>query len=130
MTRALIVEDEILVALDLENALEEIGVEVIGIAPDMASALELGASADFALVDINLRDGPTGPNIGRALAERGVRVMFLTANPATLGDGVDGTFGVLTKPFTDESIIVAVDYLARKNAPNPPPTNMRLFAAR
>ena len=125
--RALIVEDEILVALDLERALEEEGIEVVGIAADIASALAIAGEIDFALVDLNLRDGFTGPQIGHLLAERGVRVMFLTANPGLLGDGVEGTVGVMSKPFQDEALKAVVGLLAERRQPDPAPTCMRLF---
>lgn len=128
--RALIVEDEILVALDIESALTSIGIEVVGIAADSSTALSLAPEADFALVDVNLRDGQTGPFIGHRLAkEFGISVIFVTANPAQLGDGVDGTMGVMTKPFTDRTILATVDYLAKRaqQMDAQPPRELRLF---
>jgi DNA-binding response OmpR family regulator len=128
--RALIVEDEILVALDLESALMEIGIEVVGIAPDRASALRMADGVDFALVDVNLRDGQTGPSIGRALAmEFGVKVIFVTANPAQLGDGIEGTVGVMSKPFSDESICATVAFLTANDVRDDivPPRELKLF---
>lgn len=130
MARALIVEDEILVALDLESALTEIGIDVVGIAQDRRTALELAAGVDFALVDVNLRDGQTGPAIGRALAmEFGVKVIFVTANPALLGDGIEGAVGVMSKPFSDESISATVAFLTQREDARPP-RELRLFAPR
>jgi len=127
--KALIVEDEILVALDLENALSEIGIDVVGIAPDRATALELAQRnpVDFALVDVNLRDGQTGPSIGRALAmEHGAKVIFVTANPAQLGDGVEGAIGVMCKPFSEASISATVEFLSQRRDP---PRELKLFAS-
>ncbi|MBB5685208.1 response regulator [Sphingobium boeckii] len=128
--RALIVEDEILVALDIENALRELGIEVVGIAADSQSALSMAADVDFALVDINLRDGQTGPMIGRTLArDYGVSVIFVTANPSLLGDGVEGTMGVLTKPFSDQGISATVSYITMRDAARDvsPPPGLHLF---
>ncbi|MBY8820968.1 response regulator [Sphingomonas colocasiae] len=128
--RALIVEDEILVALDLESALMEIGIEVAGIAADRASALRMAEDVDFALVDVNLRDGQTGPSIGRALAmEHGVKVIFVTANPSQLGDGIEGTMGVMCKPFSDESISATVAFLTASDTRDDvaPPRELKLF---
>jgi DNA-binding response OmpR family regulator len=127
-TRALIVEDEILVALDLESALTDIGVHVVGIAQDRVTALEMAAGVDFALVDVNLRDGRTGPAIGRALAmEYGVKVIFITANPAQLGDGIEGAVGVMSKPFSGESIVATVEFLTQRGDTRPP-GELKLFA--
>jgi two-component system, response regulator PdtaR len=58
--KVLIVEDEILVALSLQQALDAIGYETVGIAPDTETAFKMAeARPDIALVDINLRDGET-----------------------------------------------------------------------
>ncbi|MGE0725779.1 MAG: response regulator, partial [Alphaproteobacteria bacterium] len=60
--RILIVEDEILVAMELEYILREAGHDVAGIAADTSSVGRLAApDIDLALVDLNLRDGVTGP---------------------------------------------------------------------
>ena len=67
-------------------------------------------SLDLALVDLNLRDGLTGPEIGKLLCARGVTVLFITANPRQLGDGIAGTIGVLTKPTDEATVRAAVDY--------------------
>ncbi|MFN3389688.1 MAG: hypothetical protein ACK40O_12230, partial [Allosphingosinicella sp.] len=67
--RVLIVEDEFLIGLELEHALEAHGYKVIGVVADYDGAVALAAERpDVALVDINLRDGPTGPLIARELA--------------------------------------------------------------
>lgn len=109
--KILIVEDEILVASDMEATLEELGYQSAGIAPDMMSALRLAAAApDLAFVDLNLRDGATGPAIGAMLSDRGIGVVFLTANPRMLGKGVPGTFGVLGKPCDEIGIGAAIVY--------------------
>ena len=109
--RILIVEDEMLVAADIEATLEDLGYVSVGIAPDTEAALRLSEAApDVALVDLNLRDGPTGVQIGSLLSERGVGVVFVTANPRTLGDGVPGTLGVVAKPCDDLGIEAVVRY--------------------
>jgi CheY-like chemotaxis protein len=107
-SRILLVEDEILVALELEATAQDLGYEVVGIAADTQAALRLAPGADIALVDVNLRDGETGPAIGRRLAqEYGITVVFVTANPAQLGHGVPGALGVVSKPC-DERIAAQV----------------------
>jgi two-component system, response regulator PdtaR len=125
--RILIVEDEILVALDLEESLSELGYAPIGIAADAATAFKLAKDKPaLALVDLNLRDGLTGPQIGEVLArEHGIRVLFMTANPRLLGDGIAGTVGVLTKPYDIDAVRSAVEY-AMKRLPTPP-SQLQLF---
>src|SRR6185312_10812964 len=118
MTRILVVEDEIFVATEIEHVIEEMGHDPIGIAADQRSALAFASQAEIALVDLNLQDGPTGIDIGRILAQtHGVTVVFMTANPSQLGDGVPGTVGVLGKPATDRELRAVVAYaIARHEA--------------
>jgi DNA-binding response OmpR family regulator len=128
--RILIVEDEMLVAMDLEYVLEDLGHEPVAIVPDLPTAEQyFDVPLDLALVDLNLRDGCTGPEIGARLGAKGVTVVFVTANPGLLSGNVIGAIGVITKP-TDEKIVKAtVDYaLGRRtgSAVSPPP-NLRLF---
>ena len=128
--KILIVEDEMLVAMELESILQENGFEPVGIAPDLRTAEEyFDQSIDLALVDLNLRDGLTGPQFGKMLGDKGVTVLFLTANPRILGDGIAGTVGVLTKP-TDSAIVRdAVDYALglRHGRQAAPPHALKLF---
>jgi DNA-binding response OmpR family regulator len=128
--RILIVEDEMLVALELENVLEDLGHEPIGIVPDLQAAeLYFDEALDLALVDLNLRDGLTGPEIGKRLGERGITVLFVTANPALLGRGVAGTIGVITKPTDERTVKAAVDYAlgVRQGRSVSPPPALKLF---
>jgi DNA-binding response OmpR family regulator len=130
--RILIVEDEMLVAMELEAILEDLGHAPVGIAADLSDAEQYGTlSIDLALVDLNLRDGLTGPEIGKRLTERGVTVLFITANPRQLGSGVAGTIGVLEKPTDEETVRAAVDYaLGVRNGECEfaPPPMLKLFA--
>lgn len=131
--KILIVEDECLVASHLESIIEDRGYMSVGIAPDLGAALELAeAKPDLALVDVNLCDGPTGPLIAERLAEHGVGILFVTANPRMLEGAAGAAIGVLTKPCDEEVIGAAVDYAlnARQGAALPaPPTGLRLFSA-
>lgn len=128
--KILIVEDEMLVAMDLESILHDSGFEPLGIAPDLKTAEEyFDQSIDLALVDLNLRDGLTGPQIGKMLGDKGVTVLFLTANPRILGDGIAGTVGVLTKPTDSDTVRNAVNYALglRDGLSAAPPRALKLF---
>ena len=104
---ALIVEDEIFVALDLERILVDAGYAVKAIAADRIGALEAAADCSFALVDINLRDGPTGPELARTLAQDyGLKVVFVTANPGQIAEP-SGALGYVRKPFSADAILAA-----------------------
>ena len=131
--RVLVVEDEFFVAIEIESVLREMGLEPVGIAPDSSTAQQLAAQAELAFVDLNLADGPTGIDVGRGLADRGVTVIYMTANPAMLGEGVPGTVGVLPKPVNDAELREAVHFAVhrhRKSTEGLPPKRLRLFADR
>lgn len=107
-SRVLIVEDEMLVAMEMEAVIEELGFEPVGIAADTRQALTLAeVQPDIALVDLNLRDGLTGPTIAKELVQRGVHVVFLTANPRIVATGIPGALGVCEKP-ADTATIAAI----------------------
>jgi DNA-binding response OmpR family regulator len=109
--KVLIVEDEFLVALQLEDMLADGGHAVIGTVPDMASLGNLGEIPDIALVDLNLRDGLTGPAIARDLSGRyGVRVIYVTANPGQIDTPAPTAVGIVQKPFTRQAILSAISY--------------------
>ncbi|MBB3445100.1 response regulator [Rhizobium sp. BK379] len=115
--RVLIVEDELLIALDLETTIEDMGVHVAGLASDREGALRLAPLADIAFVDVNLSDGATGPEIGRQLAQdHGISVVFMTANPEAVVDGVHGALGVVQKPVMPTVVEQLLRYVAARRA--------------
>ena len=104
----LIVEDEIFVAMDIERILVDAGFQVIAIAADSDEAIAAAEAADIAFVDLNLRDGPIGPALARALGERyGVRVVYVTANPAQIDVPAENAIACIRKPFDDAAILAA-----------------------
>lgn len=104
---ALIVEDEIFVALDLERILMDAGYQVEAIAADSETALAAAPNCEFAFVDVNLRDGATGPLIADRIArDYGVKVVFVTANPSQI-QAPSGGMGYIRKPFSEAAILSA-----------------------
>lgn len=114
--RVVIIEDEFLIALDLEMSVSDgLGATVSGFATQKEHALKIGAEADIAFVDVNLADGRTGPEIGRILAnDFGVSVIFMTGNPEMLGTDIAGTLGVMTKPVDAPAVQEALAYAIAK----------------
>ena len=109
LVRAIIVEDEFLAAMHAETALEGLGIEVIGMAEDSAGAVTLAAARpELALVDLNLRDGFTGPAVAAELASVGISIVFLTANPSQLQGLNFSRSPVLEKPIDEPALAQAL----------------------
>jgi len=109
----MIVEDQALLAMELEHVLADNGCDVVGCAMDRAGAFAIAERQrpDLALVDVNLLDGLTGPQIARCLVQDyGAAVVFLTANPEQIPEGFAGALGAVSKPFDEYTIRSVVDF--------------------
>ncbi|MBY3266847.1 response regulator [Rhizobium laguerreae] len=110
----MIVEDEMLLAMELESEVEAAGHEVTGIAMNNRQAHELLASQkpDFAFVDVQLMDGPTGIDIGVSLAAAGIPFVFVTGNIKRLPPDFAGALGAIEKPYTMNGMKNALNYIS------------------
>ncbi|MEH3116544.1 MAG: response regulator [Methylorubrum populi] len=121
--RILVVEDEVLIALELECLLEDLGHVSVGVAGCSTDAIALGRSTapDVALVDIHLVDGPTGVEVARQLsADPRTTVLFMTANAKRIPPDFAGALGVIAKPYSERAVASALAYVARCRAGRPP----------
>lgn len=118
--RLLVVEDEFVIALDLQGLLEAAGHEVVALAASVADALALlhgggagGAGApalDGAVLDVNLRGEPATP-VADALAARGVPFVFVSGyGAAGRPPGHEGA-PVLAKPYSEGDLLEIVGRL-------------------
>ncbi len=118
--RALIVEDEFLIALDLEAAMTGLGFEICGLAPnaDEARSLAMSYLPDVVVVDVYLGGARDGIETGRWLREVcDASVVFVTAyaDDATIErihEAVPGS-PILSKPVYRERLAAAVAELDR-----------------
>ena len=86
--RVMIVEDQALLAMELELVLADCGCDVVGCAMDKASAFAIAdrERPELALIDVNLLDGMTGPQIAqRLVADSGAAVMVFSVSKADCG---------------------------------------------
>ncbi|MEC5292841.1 response regulator [Aurantimonas sp. C2-6-R+9] len=103
--RVLIVEDEVLLAMHLEDMLNELGYEVVGPATriDMAMELACESDIDFAVLDINVAGKKSFP-VADILRQRGIPFAFASGYGAEgLMDGYRG-FPALRKPYAQEDL--------------------------
>jgi DNA-binding response OmpR family regulator len=77
----LLVEDDVSLANDLENLLGTLGYNDIYFASDLMEAQKIAATEklDVALLDVNLGGGIKTVELGRSLARKGVRILFMSA---------------------------------------------------
>lgn len=118
--------------MELELVLTDAGYEVVGIAVDTRQTLALMEKVrpELAVVDVNLKDGATGPRIAEIIAADGVTVLFATAEPELIPQAFAGAFGVVTKPYSAPSVRAAVEYcLALRDGEDPGPAPPQLILA-
>ncbi len=110
-TDVLIIEDEPIIAMDLEELVESCGHRVIGVAATEAEAIAIAERArpGLILADINLGLGGDGTNaVSTILQSYYAPVIFVTAYPERLltGDAIEPAF-VITKPFEPLTLAIA-----------------------
>ena len=107
-----VLEDEALIAMEIETMLRSAGYRVIGPASSIAEALEICDSLPhcFALLDVNL-DGSAVTPVARRLEERGIPFALVTGYDV---GNVPEQFRnriIIRKPFTESDIYTALDSL-------------------
>jgi DNA-binding response OmpR family regulator len=109
-TRSLIiVEDEPLIAMLIEDMVEEIGWEVEGLASDEEGALELPDAGHplLALIDLNLDNG-SGLPVASRCRERNIPVVFITGYDRSKIPPEFSEAPLLTKPLTSTDLAAAM----------------------
>jgi DNA-directed RNA polymerase specialized sigma24 family protein len=107
-TDILIIEDEPLIAMDIEEMVESLGHRVVGIARTHAEATAMfnKTRPKMVLADIQLADGSSGIEaVNEILASAAVPVIFITAFPERLltGERPEPAF-LVTKPFNPDMV--------------------------
>jgi len=111
--KILVIEDEAVIAMDLESLVSEIGHRVIGVARTREGAVKLGRreKPDLILADIQLADNSSGIDaVHDLLGELGdTPVIFITAFPERLltGERPEPAF-LISKPYTEAQVRTAV----------------------
>lgn len=110
----MVVEDEMLIAMDIEMTVIDAGHEVVGIARTASEALALATRhrPDIVLMDLNLADGSRGDDAAKAIFDRlGIRSIFLSGSiggtPDTLAalNPVD----MIVKPMIPQRLVDALE---------------------
>jgi CheY-like chemotaxis protein len=128
-TSVLIIEDEPLIAMDLESLVESLGHRVSGVARTHREAIAAVAEQQPGLVlaDIQLADGSSGLEaVNEILGGISVPVIFITAYPERLltGERPEPAF-LITKPFDTDMVKAVISqalFFDRKAGPRSPET--------
>ncbi|MBL4709541.1 MAG: response regulator [Flavobacteriales bacterium] len=112
--KILIVEDEAISAEGLESALKKMGYQIIGIAADALSALDLitNTPPDLAILDINIQGDKDGVWLAEQIKHRNIPYIFLTAygDKKTIERAIKTQpYGYLIIPFTKSDIFAAIE---------------------
>ena len=108
--RILIVEDEMTIAMMIEDMIMELGHEPYAIASRIGMAVELAATGEFdlAILDVNL-DGSVSTPVAQTLEGRGIPFFFATGYGRA---GIDPAFSerlVIGKPFVMSDLANAIN---------------------
>ena len=107
-TEIMIIEDEPLIAMDIEQLVTDLGHSVTGVARTLQEAMELFAKKPpkMVLADIQLADGSSGIDaVNMILKTSDIPVIFITAFPERLlsGERPEPAF-LVTKPFNPDMV--------------------------
>jgi len=110
--RVIIIEDEPLVAMDMESTLTAAGCDVVGSAGtlDKEKLIVAQAECDAAVVDMTLAGHPVD-ELAAALTQQNIPLVLVTANGP---DGIPGRFreaAVIKKPFSQDQLVAAIEKL-------------------
>ena len=121
MPKILVVEDEAVIAMDIEDRLERMGYEVVGNATNGEQAIKLAERhrPDLALMDIHIRGDRDGIEVAAIVAERfDIPCVFLTAysDEATIQRAIrTQANGYLLKPFQDREMRATIELALTKH---------------
>ncbi len=116
--RVLIVEDEAIIAMDLEMMLEDEGCDVVATVASVKTALEqIGKQAiDCAFLDINLGHEQVFP-VADELARKGVPFALLSGHTKAVVPPAHMSRPALPKPYLKKDVLKILEQLRGNNAP-------------
>ncbi len=130
--KILIVEDEFIVAHDLQMILQRAGYQVVGIADSVKDAQTLLEKhrVDLVLLDIYLKGRLTGIDLAHDLMKSQIPFIYISANSnEKVLEAAKSTcpYGFIVKPYRDRDILLSID-IARYRKENS--NNMKMSSER
>ena len=100
-------EDEVLVAFEMSDTLEDMGFEVVGPSVHLDEAKAQAKTADFdvAFLDVNLGKGRTSEPIAKILKERSIPFVYITAYDREQIAFIDSQDKLVKKPVSGKQLL-------------------------
>lgn len=105
--RIFIVEDEVIIAFEMTDTLEDMGFEVIGPSVHLEDAKDKAKDEDIdvAFIDVNLGAGKTSAPVAQILKDRGIPFVFITAYDRDQIDFVTADDRIAKKPVSRDMLL-------------------------
>jgi len=128
----MIVEDEVLIAINLRDGLEDAGYHVLDLTDRHAEALEVAkqSTPDLALVNIRLAGHDDGIELAKQLKALGIPVLLISGQVDRARSAQTVAIASLPKPYDAADMVLAVAYLLARlhgDAAPPKPQGLEVF---
>ena len=128
----MIVEDEVLVAMNLRDELEDAGYHVLDLTDRHAQALEVAKACkpDLALVNIRLAGRDDGIELAEHLKALGIPVLLISGQISRARSAQTVAIASLPKPYDAADMVLAVNYLLARSQGDtslPRPARLEVF---
>lgn len=114
--RILVVEDEPIIAIEIENTLNAMGCEIVGPVARLSQAIALASDRDLdcAVLDVNVRGGSITP-VAELLLARGVPLLLTTGYSEFALPECLVHVPRLTKPYSNDGLVNEVRRLCEQS---------------
>jgi DNA-binding response OmpR family regulator len=131
-TTLLIVEDDILIAMTLQDVLGDAGYHVLDLTGRHMEAVSAAKASkpDLALVNIELQGRDDGIALARELKAMGIPSLFISGQISRARSAQSVAIGSLPKPYSPADMVMAVAYLLGRlkgDESLPRPANLEVF---
>lgn len=113
-----IVEDQVIIAYDLQDMLEDMGHHVDHISSSVDEAIEKleSTKSDVFIVDINLKGDKNGFELGKVLQKLDKPFIYMSSLDNISPEKKDAANAFLTKPFDRKDVYKALEIICKKVA--------------
>lgn len=113
--RVFVVDDEVVVAFEMTDLLEDLGFTVVGPSVHLEEAKKRASADDFdvAFLDVNLGNNKTSEPVAKILRERDIPFVFITAYDANQIEFLTPEDSVVKKPVSSDKLMKALNNMTK-----------------